>query len=67
MVLEGDGTVASVAREFDINATLGNWVDRHRIASAQDERPPASGPDRVRIRTLMKFRRLSIDLPGCLM
>ncbi|MEV4398998.1 transposase [Nonomuraea sp. NPDC049607] len=36
MVLEGDRTVASVAREFDINAsTLGSWVNRHRIASAQ--------------------------------
>ncbi|MFD1545985.1 transposase [Nonomuraea guangzhouensis] len=29
MVLEGDRTVASVAREFDINAsTLGSWVNR---------------------------------------
>ncbi|MGW0811402.1 transposase [Nonomuraea sp. NPDC002799] len=52
--LEGDWTVALVAREFDINAsTLGSWVNRHRIVSAQDERqPPVSGPDRARIREL---------------
>ncbi|MFI6883737.1 IS3 family transposase [Streptosporangium canum] len=53
MVLEGDRTVASVAREFDINAsTLGSWVNRHRIAHAQDEQPSATGPDRARIREL---------------
>ncbi|MFI7641872.1 IS3 family transposase [Nonomuraea sp. NPDC049400] len=53
MVLEGERTVASVAREFDINAsTLGSWVNRHRIASAQEERPPVSGPERARIREL---------------
>jgi transposase-like protein len=39
MVLEGERTVASVAREFDINAgTLGSWVNRHRIVNAQEER-----------------------------
>ncbi|MEU1393888.1 MULTISPECIES: transposase [unclassified Nonomuraea] len=54
MVLEGERTVASVAREFDINAsTLGSWVNRHRIVNAQQEkRPPVSGPDRARIREL---------------
>nr|WP_103962645.1 IS3 family transposase [Nonomuraea solani] len=53
MVLEGDRTVASVAREFDINAsTLGSWVNRHRIVSAQEEPRPVSGPDRARIREL---------------
>ncbi|WP_411268451.1 IS3 family transposase [Nonomuraea sp. PA05] len=53
MVLEGDRTVASVAREFDINAsTLGSWVNRHRIASARQEQPPVSGPERARIREL---------------
>ncbi|MEU6720700.1 transposase [Nonomuraea sp. NPDC046802] len=32
MMLEGDRTVAPVAREFDINAsTSGSWVNRHRI------------------------------------
>ncbi|MEV0386151.1 transposase [Nonomuraea sp. NPDC050643] len=53
MVLEGERTVASVAREFDINAgTLGSWANRHRIASAQEERQPVSAPDRARIREL---------------
>ncbi|RSN09172.1 IS3 family transposase [Nonomuraea sp. WAC 01424] len=54
MVLEGDRTVASVAREFDINAsTLGSWVNRQRVVSAQEEQPrPVSGPDRARIREL---------------
>ncbi|MGW2223700.1 IS3 family transposase [Nonomuraea sp. NPDC001684] len=54
MVLEGERTVASVAREFGINAsTLGSWVNRHRIVNVQDEQPgPAAGPDRARIREL---------------
>ena len=53
MVLEGERTVASVAREFGINpSTLGSWVNRHRIAHAQDEQRPVSGPDRARIREL---------------
>ncbi|WP_084774421.1 transposase [Nonomuraea candida] len=54
MVLEGERTVASVAREFDINAgTLGSRVNRHRIVSAQDEQPrPVAGPERARIREL---------------
>jgi transposase len=53
MVLEGERTVASVAREFGINAgTLGSWVNRHRIAHAEDGQQPVSGPDRTRIREL---------------
>lgn len=52
MVLEGDRTVAAVAREFGINAsTLGSWVTRHRVVQEQDERP-VSGPERARIREL---------------
>ena len=32
MVLEGERTVVSVAREFGINAsTLGNWVNQYRV------------------------------------
>ncbi len=53
MVLEGERTVASVAREFDINAsTLGSWVNRHRIVSTHDEQRLVSGPERARIREL---------------
>lgn len=53
MVLEGERTVASVAREFGINAsTLGSWVNRHRIVHGQDEQQPVFGPDRARIREL---------------
>ncbi|WP_440099881.1 transposase [Streptosporangium sp. H16] len=49
MVLEGERTGASVAREFDINAsTLGSWVNRHRIVSTQDEQRLVSGPERAR-------------------
>jgi transposase len=52
MVLEGERTVASVAREFGINAsTLGSWVSRHRIASTL-EGQPVPGPDRARVREL---------------
>ncbi len=53
MVLEGERTVASVAREFDINAsTLGSWVNRHRIVSTHDEQRLVPGPERARIREL---------------
>ncbi|MGW0587811.1 transposase [Streptosporangium sp. NPDC002607] len=52
MVLDGERTVASVAREFGINAgTLGSWVNRHRIVHGQDAQP-VSGPERARIREL---------------
>ncbi|WP_329087759.1 MULTISPECIES: IS3 family transposase [unclassified Streptosporangium] len=52
MVLEGDRTVAAVAREFGINAgTLGSWVTRHRVVHSPDEQP-VSGPERARIREL---------------
>ncbi|MGJ6967654.1 transposase [Streptosporangium sp. G11] len=52
MVLEGDHTVAAVAREFGINAgTLGSWVTRHRVVHSPDEQP-VSGPERTRIREL---------------
>ncbi|TYB69337.1 transposase [Nonomuraea sp. PA05] len=55
MVLEGERTVASVAREFDINAsTLDSWVNRHRIVHARDGQRPVSGPDRARIRELKR-------------
>ncbi|MFI0424203.1 transposase [Spongiactinospora sp. 9N601] len=57
MVLEGDRTVVSVAREFDINAgTLGNWVIRHRRAGRRDDPQPPSGPERARIRELERER-----------
>jgi transposase len=53
MVLEGERTVASVAREFDINAsTLGSRVTRYRVVHAQEESLPVSGPERARIREL---------------
>lgn len=53
MVLEGERTVTSVAREFGINAsTLGSWVNRHRIVHGQADRQPVSGPERARIREL---------------
>ncbi|MEV0230921.1 transposase [Nonomuraea sp. NPDC050786] len=48
MVLEGERTVTSVVREFGINAsTQGSWVNRHRIASAQEERQAVSEPERA--------------------
>jgi transposase len=53
MVLEGERTVALVAREFGINAgTLGSWVNRHRIVQGQSGQQPVSGPERARIREL---------------
>ncbi|MFI6713428.1 transposase [Nonomuraea sp. NPDC050478] len=52
MVLEGERTVASVAREFGINAsTLGSWVNRHPIVQGEEEQP-VSGPDQARLREL---------------
>ncbi|MEU1393597.1 MULTISPECIES: transposase [unclassified Nonomuraea] len=49
MVLEGEWTVASVAREFGINAsTLGSRVHRRRIVLEEAEHP-VPGPERARI------------------
>lgn len=51
MVLEGR-SIASVAREFDMNtSTLNNWVTLHRHAHPDTDQPLA-GPDRARLREL---------------
>ncbi|WP_157245385.1 transposase [Nonomuraea typhae] len=52
MVLDGPRTVASVAREFDMNpTTLGSWVNMHKAIHPEPEQP-LSGPERARIREL---------------
>ncbi|WP_219825964.1 transposase, partial [Nonomuraea typhae] len=52
MVLDGPRTVASVAREFDMNpTTLGSWVNMHKAIHLEPEQP-LSGPERARIREL---------------
>ncbi|MEV4176448.1 transposase [Nonomuraea sp. NPDC049709] len=47
MVPEDDRTVASAAREFDVNASaLGSWVNRHRTGSYGCGPRPRSEPAR---------------------
>jgi transposase-like protein len=46
-----------VAREIHINeGTLGNWVNKYRVAHA-DEEPPLSISDRARLRELERENR----------
>ena len=57
MVLDGSRAIAEVAREIHINeATLGNWVNKYRVAHA-DEEPPLSISDRARLRELERENR----------
>ena len=57
MVLDGPRAIAEVAREIHINeGTLGNWVNKYRVAHA-DEEPPLSISDRARLRELERENR----------
>jgi transposase len=57
MVLDGSRAIAEVAREIHINeGTLGNWVNKSRVAHA-DEEPPLSISDRARLRELERENR----------
>jgi transposase len=57
MVLDGSRAIAEVAREIHINeGTLGNWVNKYRVAHA-DEEPPLSISDRARLRELERENR----------
>jgi transposase-like protein len=57
MVLDGSRAIAGVAREIHINeGTLGNWVNKYRVAHA-DEEPPLSISDRARLRELERENR----------
>ena len=52
MVLEDNRSIASVAREFDMNpSTLNNWVTMHKATHSEAE-PSLSGPERARLRQL---------------
>ena len=57
MVLDGSRAIAEAAREIHINeGTLGNWVNKYRVAHA-DEEPPLSISDRARLRELERENR----------
>jgi len=57
MVLDGSRAIAEVAREIHINeGALGNWVNKYRVAHA-DEEPPLSISDRARLRELERENR----------
>jgi transposase-like protein len=57
MVLDGSRAIAEVAREIHINeGTLGNWVNKYRVAHAGEE-PPLSISDRARLRELERENR----------
>ena len=57
MVIESSRAIAEVAREIQVNeGTLGNWVNKYRVAHA-DEEPPLSMSDRARLRELERENR----------
>ena len=62
MVIELSRPVASVAREFGLNAqTLRNWVNTYRTAHAGEE-PPLDISDRARLYELEKeVRELRLE------
>jgi transposase-like protein len=52
MVIDGNRSIAQVARELGVNpGTLGNWVAQYRKAHPVDEEP-LSVSDRARLREL---------------
>ena len=57
MVTESSRPIAEVAREIQVNeGTLGSWVNKYRVAHA-DEEPPLSISDRARLRELERENR----------
>jgi transposase len=62
MVLDGSRPIAQVARDLGLNeGTLGNWVNAHRRAHA-DEEPPLTVSERARLRELEKeVRELKME------
>ncbi len=54
MVLDSSRPIAEVARDLGLNeGTLGNWVNKYRHEHAGEE-PPATLPERARLRELEK-------------
>lgn len=57
MVVNGDRSIAQVARELGINpGTLANWVNAYRTAHAMAD-TPLSVSDRARLRELERENR----------
>ena len=57
MVIEGDRSIAQIARELGVNAgTLGNWVAQYRKAHPAEEEP-LSVSERARLRELERENR----------
>jgi transposase-like protein len=57
MVVDGDRSIAQIARELGINSgTLGNWVAAHRKAHPVEEEPLLVS-ERARLRELERENR----------
>lgn len=57
LVVEGQRSIAEVAREYVLGeTTLGNWVKKYRKEHAEDE-PPLELPERARLRELERRNR----------
>ena len=57
LVVNGQRSIAQVAREHGLSdTTVGNWVRKYRAEHAQDE-PPLELSDRARLRELERENR----------
>ena len=57
LVVEGNRSIAEVAREYGLGeTTVGNWVKKYRPEHAEDE-PPLELSERARLRELERENR----------
>jgi transposase-like protein len=57
LVVEGQRSIAEVAREYGLSdTTVGNWVKRYRAEHTTEE-PPLELPERARLRELERRNR----------
>jgi transposase-like protein len=57
LVVEGNRSIAEVAREYGLGeTTVGNWVKKYRAEHAEDE-PPLELSERARLRELERENR----------
>jgi transposase-like protein len=57
LVVDGQRSISSVAREYGLSdTTVGNWVRKYRAEHAEDE-PPLELSERARLRELERENR----------
>ncbi|GAA4401970.1 hypothetical protein GCM10023147_42110 [Tsukamurella soli] len=58
LVVEGNRSIAAIAREHGLNeTTVGNWVKKYREEHAGEEEPPLELSERARLRELERENR----------